>query len=133
MFIFITMTAAGKEQIISRYVKAYNAKDVAAMLADMAPDIVFENYLNGICNMRLEGLEAFRRQAEQTLAVFTERRQTITGFNHSGDQTEIAISYNATLANDLPNGMKKGDVLELSGRSVFTFSGNRVLKLEDHA
>ncbi len=133
LFIFMTMTAAEKEQIISRYVKAYNAKDVATMMADMAPDIVFENYLNGLCNMRLEGLEAFRQQAEQALAVFTERRQTITGFNHSGDQTEIAISYKATLANDLPNGMNKGDVLELSGRSVFTFSGNRVLKLEDHA
>lgn len=128
------MTSTEKEQVISHYVKAYNAKDIDAMLANLAEDIVFENYSDGVCNMRLEGLEAFHLQAEQAKALFTEREQTITGFlHHNGDQTEITISYKATLATDLPNGMKKGDVLELNGKSVFTFSGNKIVKLEDLA
>lgn len=102
------------------------------MLEDLADELVFENSSNGEITMRLEGLEAFRQQAEQAKALFTERGQTITGFqHHKDDQTEITISYKATLATDLPNGMKKGDVLELSGKSVFTFSGNKVVKLED--
>ncbi len=126
------MTSAEKEQLITSYVKAYNAKDIHAMLMDLAEDMVFENYSDGVCNMRLEGLEAFREQAEQAKALFTAREQTITGFRHYNDnQTQISISYKATLATDLPNGMKKGDVLALSGKSVFTFAGNRIVKLED--
>jgi len=129
----MTMTPAEKEQIISHYVNAYNAKDIHAMLADMAEDVVFENYSNGVCDLRLEGLEAFRRQAVRASDLFTQREQSITGFrHHEGGPSEITISYKATLAADLPNGMKKGEVLKLNGRSVFTFSGNRVVKLEDH-
>lgn len=128
------MNQAQKEQLITSYVKAYNAKDVSAMLANLAENMVFENQSNGEITMRLEGLEAFRQQAEEAKTLFTEREQTITGFQHSDDdQTEITISYKATLAKDLPNGMKKGDVLELSGKSVFTFSGNKIVKLEDLA
>ncbi len=81
----------------------------------------------------LEGQDAFRQQAEQALALFSERERFITNFNHAGNQTEIAITYRARMTTDLPNGMKKGDVLELSGKSVFTFSGNKVVKLEDFA
>ncbi len=128
------MTNSQKEQIIRNYIGAYNAKDVNAMLENLADELVFENSSNGEITMRLEGLDAFRQQAEQAKALFTERKQTITGFQHNdNNQTEIAISYKATLATDLSNGMKKGDVLELSGKSVFTFSGNKVVKLEDFA
>lgn len=128
------MTHSQKEQIIRNYIRAYNSKDVTAMLHDLADELVFENSSNGEITMRLEGLEAFRQQAEQATALFAEREQSITGLTHINDeQTEISISYKATLATDLPNGMKAGDVLELSGKSVFTFSGNTIMKLEDLA
>lgn len=125
------MTSTEKEQIIRNYIRAYNSQDVSAMLADLAEDIVFENYSDGVCDMRLEGLEAFRQQAEQAAALFTEREQRMTGFNHGDGKTEITITYEATLAIDLPNGMKKGEALELNGKSVFTFSENKMMKLED--
>lgn len=125
------MTQAQKEHLISDYIKAYNAKDVAAMLAGLADDIVFENRSIGETTMRLQGLEAFRQQAEQATDLFTEREQKIRSFDHRDDQTEIGISYSATLATDLPNGMKQGDVLQLEGRSVFRFSEGRISSITD--
>lgn len=125
------MTNAEKQQLISDYVQAYNAKDIEAMLANLAEDIVFENQSDGEVTMRLDGLEAFRRQAEQAAGLFTEREQHILDFKHRYDQTEIGIAYRATLAMDLPNGFKKGEELQLEGRSVFTFSENKISGITD--
>jgi hypothetical protein len=35
------------------------------------------------------------------------------------------------LAKDLPNGLKKGQELNLSGKSIFKFSGNKITSLTD--
>jgi ketosteroid isomerase-like protein len=125
------MTNVQKEQLISAYVEAYNAKHVEGMLANLANNMVFENHSNGEISMRLEGMEAFRQQAEQAATLFTEREQRITGFTHSDDHTEIGIAYRATLAVDLPNGMKQGDVLQLQGKSVFRFAEHRIMEITD--
>jgi ketosteroid isomerase-like protein len=125
------MTNAEKQQLISDYVQAYNAKNIAAMLANLAEDLVFENQSDGEVTMRLEGMEAFRQQAEQAAGLFTEREQRITDFKHRDNQTEIGIAYRATLAMDLPNGFKKGDELQLEGRSVFTFSEDKISGITD--
>lgn len=120
-----------REAIISNYIAGYNSFDTSRMLADVSNDVVFENISQGTSTMRLEGLEALRQQAEQAKALFTEREQRITGFHHNDDTTEIGITYKATLAMDLPNGMKKGDVLELKGRSVFRFSDHTITAITD--
>lgn len=120
-----------RETIITNYIAGYNSFDINRMLADVGNDVVFENISQGKSTMRLEGLEAFRQQAEQAKALFTEREQCITGFDHQDDATEIGISYKATLAIDLPNGMKKGDVLELKGKSVFRFADHKITAITD--
>ncbi|SKA45672.1 Ketosteroid isomerase-related protein [Chitinophaga eiseniae] len=111
-----------RENIIKAYVEAYNNKDVKGMLQDMAEEIVFENVSGGAVTLSIKGKAELRAQAEQVLPVFTQRKQTIGAFSHTGDQTTIAIDYHAVLAIDLPNGLKKGDTLALAGQSVFTFS-----------
>ena len=120
-----------KEQIILNYITAYNNFDVDAMLKDFDENILFENISNGEVNMRLEGIEAFRQQAEQAKNFFSHRKQTVTSFNHSNDETEIHIDYNAILAMDFPNGMKKGDELQLKGRSIFKFKDDKIIALTD--
>ncbi|WBE26091.1 hypothetical protein [Denitrificimonas caeni] len=56
---------------------------------------------------------------------------TFKSFRHFDNSTEIEIDYTAILAMDLPNGLKKGQELTLSGKSVFEFENNKVIKLTD--
>ncbi|MDB5062869.1 MAG: hypothetical protein JWP67_2712 [Mucilaginibacter sp.] len=120
-----------REQIINHYINAYNNFYVDEMVANMDPSIKFENISNGEVNMTLNGLPAFIEQAEQAKAMFISRQQTIKSFKHTTSQTEIDIVYHAVLAIDLPNGMKKGDELNLTGKSIFKFMGDKISELTD--
>jgi hypothetical protein len=120
-----------KETIVKNYVSAYNSFDVNGMMADMGESIKFENISGGKVDMTLNGLDEFKAQAEQGKNLFSSRQQTITRFIHTNEQTETEIAYHAILAIDLPNGMKKGDELNLSGRSIFKFSGDKIVEITD--
>lgn len=120
-----------RELTISNYVKAYNNFDVEGMLKNLAPSVKFQNISNGDVNMDLEGIEAFRSQAEQATQLFERREQIIRSFKHTGNKTEIAIDYNAILAVDLPNGLKQGDELNLKGHLIFTFDGDKIIGIMD--
>ncbi|WP_181306555.1 nuclear transport factor 2 family protein [Rufibacter sp. XAAS-G3-1] len=120
-----------RESIIQNYIHAYNAFDIERMLFDLDQDITFENISNGETNLSLNGLTAFRAQAEAAKDLFSERTQTIKSFTHHPDATEVAIAYKGILALDLPNGLKKGDTVQLAGKSVFRFSGDKIIQLTD--
>lgn len=76
-------------------------------------------------------MTALREQAEQAKTYFTERTQTIKSFNHTDNRCEIEISYRAILAIDFPNGLKKGQELNLQGKSIFEFEGDKIIRLTD--
>ena len=81
--------------------------------------------------MVLNGISSFKDQAEKAKAFFSARKQTITSFKHEANETEIEINYHAILACDLPNGLKKDDVLQLQGRSIFRFEGDKISEIRD--
>lgn len=120
-----------RETIIRAYIAAYNRFDIAGMLADLHPDIHFENISDGAVNMQLDGVDAFRTQAEQAAKFFTHREQTITAIHDGETQTEVEIDYAAVLAIDLPNGLKHGDALRLKGKSIFVFSDDKIIRITD--
>lgn len=120
-----------REKIIENYIAGYNQFDIDKMMADFDDKIVFENIQNGEVNMTLSGLNEFRNQAEEAKKYFSEREQTITIFSHSENQSEIAIDYHAVLAMDFPNGMQKGQELNLKGKSVFEFLDDKIIRLAD--
>lgn len=120
-----------RENIIRNYIDGYNEFDINKMVQDLDEAIVFENISNGEMDMSLEGIEAFKEQAEQAKKYFSARMQTIKSFTHTNNETEIGIDYCAVLAMDFPNGLKKGDELKLQGKSVFKFRGDRIIKLTD--
>jgi hypothetical protein len=120
-----------REKIIKNYIEGYNQFDVEKMVNDFADYITFENIQDGETNMSMKGLAAFREQAEKSKAYFTRRTQTVKSFVHSETTTEIEVDYNATLGMDFPNGLKKGQDLNLAGRSIFEFNGNKIIKLTD--
>jgi hypothetical protein len=120
-----------REQTIKNYVDGYNQFDIDKMVADFDDNIIFENIQNGETNMSLIGMAEFRMQAEQAKAYFSKRAQTIKSFNHTDKITEIEIDYSAILGMDFPNGMKKEQHLNLTGRSVFEFEADKIIKLTD--
>lgn len=118
-------------QVIEDYIQAYNRFDVAKMVVHFHEDIVFENSANGEVDLRTEGLEDFKNQAEKAKAFFSERKQSIKNWSFKENIVTIEIDYQAVLAIDLPGGAMKGDTLELLGRSEFTFLGSKVILLRD--
>lgn len=122
-----------RDTIIQHYIAAYNQFDVNGMIRDLDEHVVFRNIQSGEVNMVLNGIKAFTQQAEQACAYFESRTQLITAMQHDLTQTTINIDYTATLAIDLPNGMKKGDTLALKGQSVFTFENDKIVAIDDIA
>ena len=120
-----------REKIIKDYINAYNNFDIEKMLTHLDKHVKFENISNGVTNMTLTDLNSFREQAEQAKKLFTIRKQTIKSWTHKDNLIEIEIEYNAVLAIDLPNGLKKDDNLNLEGKSIFKFSGDKIIELTD--
>jgi hypothetical protein len=120
-----------RETIIKNYIEGYNEFNIDKMIADFDENITFENIQNGETNMSLNGLTAFIQQAEQGKTYFSERTQTIKSFKHNDNRSEIEIDYKAILGMDLPNGLKKGQELNLSGLSIFEFDDIKIIKLTD--
>lgn len=117
---------------IFRYLNAYNKMDVEKMIADFDDEINFQNIMNGEKTMELRNVEEFKQQAIEALSYFSEREQSIESITHSHSSTEITINYRAIAAMDFPNGLKKGDEVNLSGKSVFEFSDEgKISRLTD--
>jgi hypothetical protein len=121
-----------RELVILNYIKAYNAFDVPGMVKDMDPSLLFENISNGHVNMSLQGIESFKNQAEQALDYFSSRNQDILSIRHENEQSIVEIAYEAKLAMDFPNGLKKGNKIQFKGQSIFRFTDNdRIIHLTD--
>lgn len=120
-----------QKEIIENYVNSYNNFDINGMTKDLAKNIVFENISDGKVNLRTEGIEAFKEQAEAAKQYFKQRKQTINSWKIIDSKVVIGISYKAILAIDLPNGLKSGDTLELKGESNFEFENERIKRIID--
>lgn len=122
-----------QQEVIEQYVAAYNTFDTEGMGTNLHEDVVFENLTHGKTDLRTEGLTAFLQQAEAAKAYFRQRKQTILNWHFDGSSVSIDIGYEATLDMDLPNGMKSGDVLKLSGKSTFEFRDLKIVKITDES
>jgi hypothetical protein len=68
------------QSVITRYIAAYNAKDVNGMMACLAPEVHFVNRSDGVVTVETRGRDAFRALAEQGVELFSERSQDIEQF-----------------------------------------------------
>ncbi|WP_162426142.1 nuclear transport factor 2 family protein [Pontibacter pudoricolor] len=121
------------QQTIETYIAAYNNFDVEAMIAQLHPDIEFENIANGEVTLSIKGTKAFKQQAEVATKYFKHREQKITQLTITDTKADAQIDYSAILAIDLPNGMKACDKLELKGKSVFTIEDGKIIRLQDYS
>ena len=75
-------------------------------------------------------------QAEAAAGLFAERSQTIASVTEVDDPAgglHVGIAYAATLASDLPGGMKAGDRITLAGESLFGFRDGRIELIVDRS
>lgn len=123
-----------KEQqrdVIENYIKSYNDFDIIGMTKNLSKDVVFENVSNGNVELRTEGIDEFKKQAESAKQYFTQRKQTIEFWEFNNSKVSVEIDYKATLAIDFPNGLKTGDTLELKGISEFEFESGKIKSITD--
>lgn len=123
--------------LIERYVAAYNAIDVEAMMAPLHEEVAFRNVSGGEVTHETKGLAAFRVQAEEGARMFAARAQRITGTKPIADGGDpgltVGIAYSGVLARDLPNGAKAGDAIELTGESEFRFREGKIVAIIDQS
>lgn len=121
-----------QQALVESYIHAYNTFDVEGMLLHLHAEIVFRNISNGEVNLETRGKTAFAEQARLAVGYFLERKQTIVGIQFPEDEVvEVDIDYQGVLAVDFPNGMKRGDRIELKGTSYFRLSGDHIIEIED--
>jgi hypothetical protein len=127
------MQANGQEQVVQKYIDAYNAFDVDGMLKLLSPDVRFENWSGVHLTAEASGIDEFRQLAEQAKTIFSEREQRITAFKQGADYVTVGIAYRGQLAVDIPDGPRAGTVLELNGESEFAFDGHLISRIVDRS
>ena len=120
-----------QQKAIEYYIQSYNNFNFDGMVRDMRNDIVFENITNNNVDLMTSGIAEFKAQAEKAKQLFSERKQTIIGWDFQGDTVTIEIDYEGVLAIDLPGKAMIGDVLKLKGSSEFHFHGAKIISLKD--
>jgi hypothetical protein len=124
---------ASKKDLIDRYLAAYNAFDIEAMLAQLDPAIRFENYSGGQLSAETTGIDAFRQLAEQSKTLFSEREQRVTALTQDGDMLVAEIAWRGRLAADVPDGPPAGTLIEMTGRSEFAFGPGGIVRIVDRS
>jgi hypothetical protein len=117
--------------IIRRYVEAYNAMDVEAMLACLSSDVRFVNRTGGAVTHETSGIDSFRVLAEQGVQLFVERKQSILDCISIEDRAALRIAYRAIVRQDLPNGWNAGQAIETNGISFFAIDGVKITEVID--
>lgn len=125
------MTPAAMRDLVDRYLDAYNRMDVAAMLAPLHPEVEFRHLAGAEQLVATRGKEALRTLAEQSLALFSQRRQTLTEFTVEGGFALARIDFHAVAARDLSAECPRGQVVSLAGRSEFEFREGLISRITD--
>lgn len=126
-------TPTSQRETIEEYISAYNALDVERMLSFVHEDVEFQNITHSEVNAIAKGIDALQKMAEHSKSFFLSRKQSITSFETAGDTVTVGIKFQAVLAVDMPNGVKKGNTINLVGRSVFQFKDGKILRITDYS
>lgn len=116
--------------IIQSYLDAYNRKDIAALVACVAEDVVFENVSNSGQSMKIEGRTAFAKLAEQSATMFTTRHQAISNAVVDDSRVALEVDWTGTPAIDL-GPMKAGEQVAMRGASFMTIADGKLTRIVD--
>jgi ketosteroid isomerase-like protein len=117
--------------IVRKFIEAYNSLDIDGMLSLLHPDVDFINISGGKVDAVTKGKIEFEELARKSASLFTSREQKIISIEEAASVVKTEIEYHAVLAEDLPKGMKKGDHIEIKGRSEYNIKDNLIISIKD--
>lgn len=126
-----TIISNSHVQLIEKFIEFYNAFEVSKMVDLFSENCIFQNISNSNGQVECHGKEELFKMAMQSAKIFSERRQTVTNWIIGQDKIAVEIDYYAKLAIDLSNSLKKGDILNLKGISIYEFEGEKIKRLAD--
>lgn len=118
-------------QLVNEYIAAYNSFDLDLMLSNLADEIVFKNIVDGQANLSILGKSGFKEQALQAMAVFSERNLSVLDTKEDSNTVEVSIHYSGVLRIDIPQGGRKGDQVEIDGKSIFDIYEGKIYSIQD--
>jgi hypothetical protein len=127
------MLLIDKQDVIRRYIDAYNTFDIYLMLAFLHPDIRFKNLSNGEMNAQTLGKSEFESLARQSATLFKTRTHTVKSLEIIGDKATVEIDFTAVLAKALSNDLRAGDKLAIQGKTEFIFKDNLIWSIVDES
>ena len=121
------------KDLVREYIKAYNARDVSAMLTFFDEACVFENISGGKVTVRTEGKAELEALARRSAEAFASREQKVISLTEGQGRIVAEIEYHGVLQADLSPELKAGDRLDLRGVSILEFSGGKIIRLRDYS
>lgn len=119
-------------KIISRYIDAYNERDIDGMLECVTEDVVFENISNTGQSMSFEGRDAMAEIIRLSSNAFSYRRQKLLKLIGDGNLASAEMMFEAKAAVDLPTGAKAGEMIRLRGASFFELRDGLLCRIADY-
>ena len=119
-------------KIISKYIDAYNERDIDRMLECVTADVIFENISNTGQSMSFEGREAMAEIVRLSGNAFSYRRQKLVRLIQSGNLASAEVLFEAKAAVDLPTGARAGDMIKLRGASFFELRDGLLCRIADY-
>lgn len=119
------------KKMIEDYIKSYNKFDVEGMVSNLHEDVEFKNISSGEVNLELNGKDAFKNQARQSVKIFKKREMKVTEEEYEDNHAEIKIDFTGVLAVDIPKGPKSGKIIKIKGKSVYGFRDGKIISIED--
>ncbi|CUI16935.1 conserved hypothetical protein [Candidatus Protochlamydia naegleriophila] len=117
--------------VVEDYITCYNSFNINEMVDCFTEGCRFEHISNAsdkiICNGRAE----LKELASKSALSFDERKQTVTKWIIAKDFVVVEIDYEAVLASDFPDGMKKGDTIKSKGISIYEIEQGKIKRLVD--
>ena len=117
--------------IVAQYIAAYNAGDVAGMLACLSDKVAFTHFENGIAVTESIGKPAFAELAALGAQAFETRHQRAIQSTTTGAITRVELVFTGRVATDLRNGWTAGQEVRVRGSSEFHLRDGRIVRLVD--
>jgi len=125
------MNREEKKKLIKTYLNAFNSIDIKSMMFVLHEKIKFKKISKGELLAITNGIEEFQTLANYSKTEYSLRKQTITSIEFEKYKTIIGIEFEGTLAKNLPNGMRLGEIIRLNGHTEFTFKDNKIFSITD--
>lgn len=119
--------------VISRYVAAYNRKDVPGMAACLTHDVVFRNHSQGRLTVETSGRHAFEELAWIGAAAFEVRHQAVIRAIAVEDTILAEIEFTGTVSDSPPPGLRAGEHVAVTGASLFRLEGGLIQTIVDES